>query len=177
MNVRNREQWLGLVGAAMLAILLGDRLVLTPLTRTWKARAERIADLRRSVEQGIVLLDREKDIRERWQKMRTNTLSAEISVAESQVLKAFDGWSQDSGVSISSIRPQWKRGGDDSMNLECRADVSGSLSSLTRFLYLAERDPLALKVDAIELTTRDNQAQQLTLGMQVSGLVITPPRS
>jgi hypothetical protein len=61
------------------------------------------------------------------------------------------------------------------MTLECRADTFGNLASLTRFLYEIEKDPLALKVDAIEIAARDNEGQQLTLGVQISGLLLNPP--
>jgi hypothetical protein len=46
---------------------------------------------------------------------------------------------------------------------------------LTRFLYEVERDPLAVRVEAVELAARDNDASQLTLGLQVSGLLLNAP--
>jgi hypothetical protein len=170
MNLRNRQQLLGFLAIACLIYLAGDSLVITPLAKSWKARTQRLAELRRSVEHGQSLLDRETSVRGTWDSMRTNALSGQISIAESQLLRAFDRWSQESGVSISGIRPQWKRSADDYMTLECRADASGNLSSLTRFIYLAEKDRLALKVEGLEMVTRDNEAQQLTLSLQVSGL-------
>ena len=100
--------------------------------------------------------------------------SNNVSAAENQVLKAFDRWSQDGRISISSIKPQWKRNSDDYMTLECRADAFGSIQALTRFLFEVEKDPLALKVEAIEITARDNDGQQLSLGLQVSGLLLNP---
>ena len=60
------------------------------------------------------------------------------------------------------------------MTLECRVDGFGNLSSLTRFLYDVEKDPMALKVEAVEITARDNDGQQLSLALQVSGLLLTP---
>jgi hypothetical protein len=58
------------------------------------------------------------------------------------------------------------------MTLECRADAFGNMQALTRFLYDVEKDPLALKVEAVEITTRDNDGQELSLALQVSGLVL-----
>ena len=56
------------------------------------------------------------------------------------------------------------------MTYECRADAFGSLPSITRFLYEIEKDPLALKIESVEINARDNTGQQLSLGLQVSGL-------
>ena len=122
-----------------------------------------------------MLVDREQTIRKRWESMRTNTLPTDISAAENQMWRAFDRWSQDSRIGISSIKPTWKRGNENYMTVECRADAFGSMSTITRFLYEVEKDSLALKVEAIELTTRDNSGQQLSLGLQISGLVLNPP--
>jgi hypothetical protein len=177
MNIQNRQHLLAVIAGIGVVALVGDQALFTPLAKAWKARSERLAKLRQLVSDGQNLLALETTIRQGWDSMRTNTLAAEISVAESQVLKAFDRWSQDSGVSISSIRPQWKRNADDSTTLECRADAFGTLSSLTRFLYLIEQDPMALKLDAIELTARDSATQQLNLGIQISGLILNAPGS
>lgn len=170
-----RQQLLTILTVVAVSLWAGDKLIISPLTRAWKQRSARIAELRRSVTQGLLLLEREETIRDRWESMRTNTLPAETSVAENMVLKAFDRWSQDSRISITSIKPQWKRNADDYMTLECRVDAFGSLSTLTQFLYNVEKDPLDLKVEAVEISARDNGGAQLTLGLQVSALLLNPP--
>lgn len=170
----NRQQLLAVLAIAALALLVGDNLVFTPLARAWKARSDRIADLKRSATRGSLLLERESAIRTRWEYTRTNALAGEVAVAENQLLSAFDRWSRDSRIGISAIKPQWKRSAEDFATLECRVDAFGSLSSLTRFLYEIERSPLGLKVDTVEITSRDERGEQLTLGLQVSGLQLTP---
>src|SRR5262249_49455941 len=116
----------------------------------------------------------ETQIRERWESMRTNTLPENTSEAENEVLRAFDRWSEDSRISISSIKPQWKRAGDDYLTVEYRADALGSMQALARLLYNVEKDPLALKVESVEITSRDDRGQQLSLALQVSGLLLNP---
>jgi hypothetical protein len=174
MNLTRRQQLLGILAITALALWACDRLVFTLLTQSWKARSTRIAELKKSFSQGRLLLERETPIRSRWETMRTNTLSSQASQAEGQVLKAFDRWSQDSRVGINSIRPQWRRNAEDHATLECRVDAFGSLSALTRFLYEIEKDPLALKVDSVEIAARDDSGEQLALALQVSGLLLSP---
>jgi len=172
MNISNRQQLLAIMAIAVIALWIGDKVVFSPLTGLWKDRVKQIDELRKSVNQGNLLLERERSIRNRWAGMRTNTLPNNTSAAENLVLKAFDRWSQESRISVTSIKPQWKHNADEYMTLECRVDAFGSLSTLTRFLYDVEKDPLALKVDAVEITTRDNEGQQLSLALQVSGLLL-----
>jgi hypothetical protein len=174
MRIKNRQQILGIVAGLALALLVGDRLMLAPLIRSWKERAARIVQLRKDISQGSLLSDREEIIRHRWEGMRTNTLPDNVSAAENEVLQAFEHWSQVSRISIASIKPQWKRTGEDYMTLECRADAFGNIEALSRFLYNVERDPLALRVESVEITSRDNEGRQLSLGLQVSGLLLNP---
>ena len=176
MIIKNRQHVLLVVTAIAITLLVGDKLVLSPLIRSWNERSARITSLTKAVNQGSLLLTREQSIRDRWGGMRTNTLPEDVSAAENEVLKAFDRWSQASRISIASIKPQWKHSSDDYVTLECRADAFGSMQALTQFLFDSESDPLALKVEAIEITTRDNDGQQLSLGLQVSGLLLTVPQ-
>jgi hypothetical protein len=174
MNITNRQKLLSILALVVVGIWAGDRIVITPLTNLWKERSAKIVELRKLVAQGKAMVERERPIHSRWDSMRTNTLPVETSVAENEVLKAFERWSQDSHISINSIRPQWKRTGEDYMTLECRADAFGSIQALTRFLYDVEQDPMALKVDLVEITSHDNDGRQLSLAVQVSGLLLNP---
>lgn len=188
MNLNKRQQLQAILVIAAVALFAADRLVLTPLTLSWKARSERITKHREQVSDGTSLTEekRAKALREQWDRMHTNSLAWEViqtkpfvaakPEAESQMLKAFERWSQAGGVSVSSIRPQWKEAEDDYKTLECRADVAGNLQSIAHFLYQIERDPLGVKVDTLELTTRNTEGSQLALVVQVSGLLLNPSK-
>ena len=174
MNVKNRQQLLTLVALTALVLLVGDRFILTPLVKSWNERSARIIELRKNVSKGAQILDREPTVRARWQDMSANTLASDNSEAEDQLFKAFDRWARESRLNLKSIKPQWKHTSDDYMTLECRIDALGNLEAFTRFLYNIEKDPLALKMDAVEITTRDATGSQLSLGLLVSALVLTP---
>ena len=93
----------------------------------------------------------------------------------SEMLKAFDRWERKAGVTRVSIKPQWKQPEDDYMTLECRVDYTGDMARLSRLLYEIENDPMGVKIDSIELASHDDNGRQLTLGLQVSGLMLNPP--
>ncbi len=175
MNINRRQQLLAVAAIGVVGFFALDKLVISPLTKSWKERSTAIAQLRKSISQGQSTLAREQITQRRWNDMRKNMLSVNGSEAEQVVLKEFDKWSQDSRISVSSIKPQWKRGtSDDFSVLECRVDAAGSLATLTRFLYEVEHSPMALKVESVEITSRDNNGQQLALGLLVSGLRLAP---
>jgi len=174
MKINNRQQLLAVAAMAAVALLAADRLVFTPLTQWWKARSATLIELRHQIDAGTVLLQRDAVIRRRWEQMRATTLPRNPSLAEQQLLKAFDEWSQRCHVSLTSIMPQWKHDADEYMTLECRVEATGDLETLSQFLYNIETGPPALKVEAMELNAHDDTGQQIILGLQVSGLVLTP---
>jgi hypothetical protein len=177
LNLKNRQQVLGLLAGAVIALFLGDRVIVTPLLKSWKARTERIALLKKDVHAGESMLERAASIRSRWDSMRTNTLALEPSVAESQVQRALERWTQASGVTFSSYRTQWKRSADNYMTLECRLDATGNLAALARLMFEIEADSLGVKVDRADVSSRDTEGQQLNLALQISGLQILKPGS
>ncbi len=176
MQIKDRQQVLVIAAVALVALFAADRLVVSPLMAGWKARTERIAKLRADISRGNMLVQREETIRSRWQHMSSSTLPNDTSAAEQQLNRAIETWAQSSGVTISAITPQWKHDSDDYITYECRVDATGDLGKLSRFLYTAECEPMALKLELVELGARDKEGQQLSLGLQLSGLVLTPPK-
>ena len=151
----------------MLAV---DNLVLTPFVTAWQGRSESIGDLRQKVARGQILLDRAEAMEGRWQQMNTTALSTDRSITENGILKSLARWARASHISFTSMRPQWKQPEAGYELLECRATASGNLNAIARFLYELETDPLAVKVDEVELAARDSGGQQLTMTLRFSGL-------
>ena len=107
--------------------------------------------------------------------MQSGALPRDAAQAEQDLISAFDRWGRSSNIELGSIKPQWKRGATDRYSLlECRVDATGTLPALTRFLYELELSPLALRVDSVELTTRDDNGRKLGLNLVVNGLRLVP---
>jgi hypothetical protein len=171
----NRQRLLMILAGAAILLLVLDRLVLAPTLKSWRTRSAEIARLQKNVTEGRGMIARAAQIQTRWAEMQTQALPKDAAKAEQDLISAFDRWSRASNVELGSIKPQWKRGATPRYSqLECRVDATGSLATLTRFLYELEKSALPLRVDSVELTSRDELGQKLTLGLLVSGLRLTP---
>jgi len=172
----NRQKLLLAITIAVAALFVGDKLIYTPLLNLAEARSKEIKSLGLRLKRGKALMAQEQNIRGDWQNMRTNMLPNNQSVAQERVLTKFQEWAQESGASLNGTVPQWKTGETpDYKSLVCRVDVSGTLWMLSRFIYNVEKGPMGLRLESVDLNSRDNTGQQLTLGLQVSGLVLTSP--
>ena len=172
MKIKNRQDFLVALTIGVVALYVGVNFIATPLAGWWSARQVELKNLQTKVKDGKALLSREVAIRDNWNTKRANALPMNTSLAEQQLLKSFDNWAGDSGAQVTSITPQWKNDSTNYMTLGCRVEASGSLGTLSRFLYDVERGPVALRQDTVELTTHDNTGQQLTLGLEVNGLAL-----
>lgn len=164
-----------IVAGTALALLVGDNFIVEPLRANWRERSDEIKKLQEDVRNGNVLLNEKNYLNHRWEQMQTNTLPNDVSQAQNELLKALETWERDSQIKIDRIAPQWKVG-DDYTTLECRVDASGSMDAAVHFLYDIEKGPPGLKIDVVELSSRDNSGRQLTLGLQLTGLVLVPPK-
>jgi hypothetical protein len=175
LDPEQRKKLLLVVALAGVGLLLGDRVVLGPLLKSWNARQAQIAELQKRIAKGEQLVSRLRPVEGRWSEMASNALPKVTSAAEGRVLDALDRWSKAAAVNVTSVKPQWKQLDEDYSTFECHVDATGNLATLTRFLYEVERDKLAVRVEAIEIAARDKEAAQLSLGLHVSGLVLNLP--
>jgi hypothetical protein len=174
-NLPPRQRLLVILAGVAILLLILDSVLFEPLIKTWQLHAAEIVQLQKSVSDGRNLIARGPQMERVWSDMQANALPKEPAQAEQDVISAFDRWGRANSIELGSIRPQWKRGATDRYSLlECRVDATGSLASLSRFLYELERSPLALRVDSVEVMSRDDSGQRLTLGLVVSGLRFAP---
>ncbi|HKS35928.1 MAG TPA: hypothetical protein VJW76_01975 [Verrucomicrobiae bacterium] len=172
MKTGSRQQLLIILTAAVVALFAGDRLIYSPLLNLWRARAKEIKELQGQIRRGSATIKNEPVIQGKWTQMQTNTLPGNQSAALEKISKAFRDWAEESGASLNGVTPQWKSDSDDYKTVVCRVDASGTLWMLSRFIYDIEKDPMGLKVESVDFSSRDNTGQQMTLALQVSGLVL-----
>ena len=175
METKNREKLLMIAAAACAALWLFNLLVLSPLTNSWRGRSEEITRLKKQIAEGAMLVRRESAIRDRWDTMRSHALAGNPTAAERQLFTAFDHWVGSAGVTQGSFRPQIQETDTNFSTVDSRSDVSGSPENIRDFLKAMSLDPLANKVESFELTSKDDNGQQLTLGLSLSGLVLADP--
>jgi Tfp pilus assembly protein PilO len=175
MKIENRQQFLVLLTIAALGLFVTVNFIITPLAGLWSSRQAEIRELRQQVSDGNQLVRRESVVRNRWADMQANALPANTSLAEQQLFKAVDDWSQSSGAEVTSLMPQWKNDDTNYMTLTCRVETSGDLEALSKFLYDVERGPVALRLDSLEVTERDKEGQELTMSAEINGLALIQP--
>ena len=177
LNIPDRQRKLVIVAGTALALLILEYWVRAPLTNLWRAHSVEIAKLQKQISDGRRTINNAPRTSRIWQEMQANALPKDPGQAEQDVSAALDGWRRTNNIELTSSKPQWKPGASskDKYSLyECRLDLIGTLPTLTKFIWELERSPLALRVDSLELTSRDEGGSKIALGLIVSGLRLTP---
>lgn len=174
MQIKNRQKFLTILTLSIIGLLVLDKVVTPPLTKLWKSRSAEIKALKREVDLGSRLQHRKESLRQDWANIKSSALTNDTSAAQQQLLTGLYRWAQISDIQLDNITPNWKQGADISYKiLDCHVDASGSIDRLTRFMYELETDPMALKVQSVEMTSKDNNGSMIGLSVGISGLVLT----
>ncbi len=169
----NRQQLLVIGTIVVAAIFLGDKVIVSPLSELWTKRKVRITRLEQDLADGRVTLKREQWTLKDWQKIRSNSLPADRARAEVLLQNAVDRWEQESKIKIAGRKFQERTYPDEEYaTIECALDASGTLETISRFLYQVEKEPLPVRVEDLKITAKDNDGRELLVGLRVSGLMI-----
>ncbi len=182
--MRNKREKLLLTFALLaLVILAGDRLVLGPLINSWQTRAANIIQLERNVGYGNELLPREKSDTKKWERYWGVNLNSTNSVAEDEVLRAIENWTGDSGILLTSVKPQWQNHEYEFLGKEIaenktysyktydvRLVAEGTMREAVDFIHAIESDELPLKIEQLELASREKTGKLISVSVHFTGL-------
>ncbi len=175
MTFTKRERVILLVMVAVLAALALDRFALTPLLdRRQAAQAERdrlVAEMARAES----LLSRRKVIGPRWRRMTAEGLKPDPAEAESQVLRAIGVWADEARLNLVSLRPERSEEASLLPEIEFRATGTGSMAAVSRFLWRLETASIPLHIKNLELASRREGTDNLSVQLKMSTLYRPPP--
>ena len=165
-----REKLLLSVAFLTVAILIGDRLVLGPLINSWKIRNDKIAKLERDIAKGKTLLPRLEPSIKKWRKYVSANLNSTNTIAEDEVLRAIENWTGDSGILLTSIKPQWQNHDDRYRTYDVRLVAEGTMQEAVEFVHAIELDKLPLKIEQLELASREKTGKLVSVSVYFTGL-------
>jgi len=172
MVLSKRERYVVAATIIAVSILVLDRYVVTPfLDHRAQIEAER-QNLLREMESAINQFARRRRMEQEWKDMLAAGLSSDASGAESQVLHAVRNWSQESGFALSSMKPERIAQEGELQEITFQAAGTGSMRSVARFLWNLETAPLPLKVKELQLGSRKEGADDLSLQLRISALYL-----
>ncbi len=156
-----------------IAILLADRFVLTPIETRRQAMDLNMQKAVSGLRSARTLFSQKKELLPVWQGMIESGLTGGVSEAESQVLHAVRNWSQESGLVLVSLRPESVTDVGELEELSFQASGTGSMAAVVGFLWRLEDSALPIKVTEMQLGSRKEGTDDLSLQIRISSVCRT----
>jgi len=170
MGLSKRERIIVLATILVVGALVGDRLVLSPVTGRWGELTGSRQQLRSQVVKAQGLLEQRKLIEQNHKTLFEN-LRPEAD-AESRVAEAIDQWSRDARLALSSVTPSRAVGDKGLKEMIFVIAGRGSLDAVAGFLCRAETSELPVKVKYMQLGSTSEAGDNLSLELRLSTLYV-----
>ena len=168
-----REKTIIAATLAALCLLVLDVYVLTPLLTeraAVKANMEqRVAEL----DTAGSLLQRRRLLGPKWQGMLVGGMKRDPTEAESQLLRSLRDWSAEVGVKLS-LRPERSTAKSELPEIIVHTTGTGSMAAVSRLLWRVETAAIPVQVKMLQLGSRKQGTDDLSLHLRVSTLYSPP---
>ena len=173
MILTKRERLIISLTVIVVSILVLDRYLFTPLLDRYWAVEARKQRLLGEMKRAEILLSRQRQVGPRWRQMLAGGLRRDPAEAEGQIMHALGDWSEEAGLRLSSLKPERPREKTDLREITFHVTGSGSMNSISRFLWRLETAKVPIKVKIVELRSRKEGTDDLLLqSLRISTLYL-----
>ncbi len=171
------------IAVLAVTIVVGNLLVLQPLLKSWDNYNTEIESLDDEIERGRGRLGiddiadvangpgkREESVQKKWQTYLRGDLNNTNSIAEDDVLRAIEKWTDDSRILLTSIKPQWQNHDDRYRTYDVRLVAEGTMQAAVEFVHAIESDKLPLKIEQLELASREKTGKLISVSVHFTAL-------
>ena len=179
MTFSTRERVILVALMIVLGALVLNRWALTPLLDRRDEVEGRKAILLSKMDSAESLLQRRRVIEPRWRQMLADGMKRDPGEAESQMLHALDKWAAEAGLNPVSLQPQRSTKETLLPEIVFRVAGTGSMAAVSRFLWRLETAEIPVKVKVLQLASRKDGEDDLSLQLHISTLYLpdhSPPK-
>jgi hypothetical protein len=172
MNLSRRERWIALVALVTVGIWVLDLWALSPLWASYQEDVEKALVLEQELFKVRRLLRRESELEACWRERHQSGIGQPVSAAEGGLLGAMEQWATESGVGLTSMKPDRRPPADGVQLIRCRAAARGNMAALTRLCWLMENAEMPLRLEKLQITSPDDARDSVTMQLEVSTICL-----
>ena len=173
MVMSQRERYIVIGTVAVIGLLGIDRLLLTPLLGRMTDLDQKITDARAEVQHNEDLFNQSTRANRKWKEMTAGALKRDASTTESQLIDSIGQWAQDARMSVS-YKPERTEKKKEFIVVTYRATCNGSMNQLRTFLLHIQRATIPIRVADLQVSSRPEGTDNLTISMGISTAYLAP---
>lgn len=170
MKMNPREKLIAIGVGVAAGLFMVDHFFLSPLG-TRLETADRIANQNRlTIAEGEGTLRNSLNARRNWKRVSGVNVADNAPAAESQVLNHVRDWVQQSGLTLTAIKPARadKEKGFDKIAIN--ATATGGMEQMSRFLYSVQTSDFPIRVNRIDLTARKEGTDDIVMNIELASI-------
>jgi hypothetical protein len=172
MALTNRERMIMIIAGLAIGTLVFDKYILTPVLNKRSEMTLQKDNLQAEVEQAKSTLRRQQTLQKLWDQMQEAGLSNDIQAIEGKLFRHLDESSYQTGLQLTSIQPERLQTQGQIGQIEFMVSGTGSMDSVTRFLWNIEMAEIPLKINSLQLGANNENALQMSLQLQLSSIYL-----
>ena len=170
MVLSKREKYIGLATVAAVAVLLIDQFVLSPYLDQLDSLSRDLSQAKRQIDNDNLLFAWQHKLQKIWNDMQTGGLQVDESQADSQAQMAILQWAQRSNMNVTALKTEHISQQKAFEVLSYDVTATGSTPGLARLLWALETATIPLRVNEVQISSRPENTDNLTVRMNVSTL-------
>lgn len=174
MKLSKREKIIAAIVALVVVLFAIDQIFLSPMLERLGTANRIIGDGKLAIQNADALRQNSVRAQRNWSSMAGDTLKRDASTAEQQLLNRIQDWAQSSNLSLTSLKPERNEKEKDFDKVTIRTSGNGSLSQVGRFLYALDESKVPVRVSDLQITSRRDGADELTVQLGISTIYLQP---
>lgn len=172
-----REKWIVVVTAVVLGLFLLDHFIVRPFYQSLDDLTQKRALLQGKLDDAKQTLAASHVARSRWAQFRAGGLQSDASATENNFLNAIRSWSQEARLPLASIRPDRSQSNHGLEEMSFQAGANGTMSAISAFLYRVETTHLPIRIREIQIASRTEGKDDLSLQLRLSTIWEDPSQA
>ena len=171
MVLSKRERIILMITALVVGALVVDKLVLGPATNRLDAMKIEREQLLAQVNEAQSLFERQRVLAPRYRAMLSDDFRDDKE-AESRILRVLDDWSEESTLTLSSVKPERVASDQGLKEMTFVVAGKGTLRAVAQFLWRIETAAYPLKVKSMQLGSANEAGDSMSLQLRLSALYL-----
>lgn len=170
MAMTKREKMIAISAAAVLGVFALDYFVLTPFFKSRENLVQQRLDLQQQLTEANSTVDYSHAVARRWVRFQQAGLRGDASATENNLLNEMRKWSQESGLTLVSLRPDRAVSEKGLAEMTFQATAQGNMRAVSQFMYKVETTQLPIRIREAQIASRSDATDDLSLQLRISTL-------
>jgi hypothetical protein len=175
-GLSKRELIIAIIALAAVLVCAGYYYAVSPFLDYRADVVRKLNDAKGREKKYLALIAQKDQLAKTWKVLLASGLKTASPDAESQALHAIGDWAQDSGINLSSLKPEHSTSDDKNQlhQIGFRASGTASWASIIRMLWHLESAPIPVHLTSLQITARKEASDDLAVQMGIVTVCYDP---